>query len=81
MAPAEATTVEAICSKVFECYSSNWGFETEEDCQNRWLTGCVDTDAYLLCAADCVSGDCADFAPEDGTSGCEPSCWSANCND
>ncbi len=74
------TTVEAICAKVFECFDNNWGWQSEDDCVTAWLTGCADTDGYLVCANTCVSGDCAGFALEDGTGGCEPDCWTAYCD-
>ena len=76
----EPATVQEICSKVFDCFDNNWGWDSEESCQELWLTDCADTDAYLVCVADCLSGDCSGFALEDGTGGCEPDCWNSSCN-
>jgi len=78
-ATGEATTVEEICATVFECFETDWGWPSEADCQASWLQDCTDSDAYLGCMSACVAGDCAGFALEDGTGGCEPDCWSAHC--
>jgi hypothetical protein len=78
-ATGEPTTVEDICATVFDCFANAWGWTSEDECQDLWLTGCADSDGYLLCTADCVAADCAGFALEDGTGGCEPDCWSGYC--
>lgn len=75
----EPTTVQELCSKVFECFDDDWGWPSQDECESQWLTGCKDTTGYLTCAATCVSGDCSGFAAEDGSSGCEPDCWTEQC--
>jgi len=75
----DPATVEDICATVFDCFDNNWGWSSEGECVDLWLTGCADEAGYLICAADCLTGDCADFAAVDGTSGCEPDCWSGYC--
>ena len=79
-ASGDPTTVEEICSTVFDCFDNNWGWDTEENCQLLWLTDCADETGYLQCTGACVTSDCADFAEEDGTAGCEPDCWSDFCD-
>jgi hypothetical protein len=68
-----------ICAKVFACFSNHWGWSSEAECTSLWLSGCVDSNAYLSCASACVGGDCDAFAAADGESGCEPDCWSGHC--
>ena len=75
----DPTSVADICATVFECFANDWGWSSEQECTKLWLTGCADENAYLVCAEACITGDCAEFALEDGTGGCEPDCWSAHC--
>ncbi len=75
----DPATVEDICATVFECFDNDWGWGSETECQDLWLTGCADESGYLECAGACLTGDCDDFAAVDGTSGCEPDCWSDFC--
>ncbi len=76
---AGAATVEELCAKVFDCFDDNWSWDTIDNCIALWLTNCVDEQSYLECAGACLTGDCDDFAAEDGSSGCEPDCWEAHC--
>ncbi len=69
-----ATTVEAVCNKIFECFDSNWGWDTQDSCEAQFMDTCKDTDGYMKCAAVCVAGACAGFES------CEPDCWTKNCD-
>lgn len=78
-ATGDPTTVSEICTTVFDCFANDWGWTDLEECEELWLSGCSDETAYLVCTAACITGDCAEFALEDGSGGCEPDCWSAHC--
>ena len=78
-ATGDPTTVAEICATVFDCFANDWGWTDLAQCEELWLTGCVDETAYLICTAGCITGDCAEFALEDGSGGCEPDCWAAHC--
>ncbi len=75
----DPATVEEICATVFECFDNNWGWGSETECHDLWLTGCADEAGYLSCTGACLTGECDDFAAVDGTSGCEPDCWADYC--
>jgi hypothetical protein len=75
----DATTVAEICTIVFECFANDWGWTDLQECEELWLTGCADENAYLVCTNGCITGDCGDFALEDGSGGCEFDCWEAYC--
>jgi hypothetical protein len=67
------TTAESVCGKIFECFDSNWGFDTEESCAAEFLDGCSNSSGYLGCSAACVAGAC------DAFESCEPDCYSTHC--
>ena len=69
----DSATTGTVCSKIFECFETNWGFTSEQECQDLFLTDCTNESAYLSCAAGCVAGSCDALDP------CEPNCWDQNC--
>ncbi len=76
--PSGVATVEELCQTTFDCFDNNWGWTDQANCEDQWLTGCVDEEGYLACTGACVAGTCEGFATENGE-GCEPDCWAEYC--
>ena len=78
-ASGDPATVEEICETVFDCFDNAWGWGSLEECHDLWLTDCADEPGYLECTGACLTASCDDFAVVDGSSGCEPDCWTDHC--
>ena len=73
---AASCTLEDICQFVIDNCDEQGGYADLAQCEELWLTGCVDPDAYLVCACGCLGADsCGAFIDD-----CEyPDCWAVYC--